>query len=110
MELVYAALLLHSAGRDVTEDSVQDVLDGADVEYESAEVKALVAALEDVDIEEAMETPVATGAPAAAADGGAQEPADQEESADEEEAEDEPAPEDEGASEEEAAEGLGSLF
>lgn len=104
MELIYAALLLHSAGKDVTEESVQGVLDGAGVDADAAEVKALIAALEDVDIEEAIETPAATAAPAAA-------PAASEAPEEEADAEEEPeAEEDEGASEEEAAEGLGSLF
>lgn len=111
MELIYAALLLHEAGKDVNEDNVQGVLDGAGVDVDSSQVKALVAALEDVDIEDAMETAVATGAPAAApADGGAEGGDEAEEAADEEGEEEAAAPEDEGASEEEAAEGLGSLF
>lgn len=111
MELIYAALLLHSAGKDVNEDNVEDVLSGAGIDADSAQVKALIAALEDVDIEDAMEQAVATGAaPAAPAEGGASE-ADEEAADeapdDEDEAE---APDEEGASEEEAAEGLGSLF
>ncbi len=108
MELIYAALLLHSADKDVTEDSVTGVLDGAGIDADSSQVKALIAALEDVDIEDAMNTTVATGAaPAAggaAADNGADDAADEEA----EEADDEP--EDDGADEEEAAEGLGDLF
>lgn len=111
MELVHAALLLHSAGKDITEDNVQGVLDGAGIDADSSQVKALVAALEDVDLEEAMNKSVATGAAPAPSggDAGADEAADDaSEEADEDDAE--AAPEDEGASEEEAAEGLGSLF
>lgn len=107
MELIYAALLLHSAGKDINEDNVEDVLSGAGIDADAAQVKALIAALEDVDIEEAMEQAVATGAAPAAA------PAESEgasEAGEAEEAEEDEAPEDEGASEEEAAEGLGSLF
>ncbi len=108
MELIYAALLLHSADKEVNEDNVSDVLEGAGIEADSAQVKALVAALEDVDIEDAMNTAVATGAPAPAA-GGAEEGggADEAEEAEAEEAEDE---QDDEEAEEEAAEGLGSLF
>ncbi|MFB6190577.1 MAG: 50S ribosomal protein P1 [Candidatus Nanohaloarchaea archaeon] len=104
MELVYAALTLHEAGKDVTEDNLEAIVDAADLDVDSSEIKALVAALEDVDIEEAMETAVATGG--APAGGAAAEPEADEE---EEEAEEEEDDEDE-ASEEEAAEGLGELF
>lgn len=110
MELIHAALLLHSADREITEDSVTGVLDGAGIEYESAEVKALLAALDDVDIDEAMDTAVATGAaPAAPAEGGAAEEAEEADEAEEEADEDE-APDGDDVDEEEAAEGLGSLF
>ncbi|MFB6192679.1 MAG: 50S ribosomal protein P1 [Candidatus Nanohaloarchaea archaeon] len=103
MELVYAALTLHEAGKEVNEDNLQDIVDAADLEVEDTEIKALVAALEDVDIEEAMETAVAAGA--APSGGSAEDGGDdttEEESDDEEEEEE--------ASEEEAAEGLGSMF
>lgn len=107
MELIYAALLLHSADKEVNEDNVAGVLDGAGIDADSSQVKALIAALEDVDIEDAMNTAVATGAAPASggsADGGAEE-------AEEGDAEEEPEEEEEDeASEEEAAEGLGSLF
>ncbi len=104
MELVYAALTLHEAGEEVTEDNLEAIVDAAGLDVDSSEVKALVAALEDVDIEEAMETAVAAGGAAAApAADAAEEEAEEEE--DEEDEEDEDA-----ASEEEAAEGLGELF
>lgn len=108
MELVYAALTLHEAGKEVNEDNLQSLVDAADLNVDDSEVKALVAALEDVDVEEAMETAVATGGAAAAggAAGGAEEA---DEADEEEEAEDEGGDEDE-ADEEEAAEGLGELF
>jgi large subunit ribosomal protein L12 len=69
MEYIYAALLLHSAGKEITEDAVKAVLSAAGVEVDDARVKALVAGLEGVDIEEAIANaamPVAA-APAAAA-------------------------------------------
>lgn len=108
MELVYAALLLHSADREVNEENVTGVLEGAGLEADSSQVKALLAALEDVDIEDAMNTAVATGAAPAAggADSGGSADADAEADNAEEEAEEE----EDDASEEEAAEGLGSLF
>jgi len=102
MELVYAALTLHEAGKEVNEENLQSIVDAADLDVEDSEIKALVAALEDVDIEEAMETAVATGGAAApAADSGSEEAEDEEE--DEEDEEDD-------ADEDEAAEGLGDLF
>ena len=103
MELVYAALTLHEAGKEVNEDNLQDVVDAAGLDIEDTEIKALVAALEDVDIQEAMETAVATGAAPAAsgsADEGGEEAAEEEEEDEEEEE----------ADEDEAAEGLGSMF
>ncbi|AEH06020.1 50S ribosomal protein P1 [Methanothermococcus okinawensis] len=70
MEYIYAALLLHSAGKEITEDAVKSILNAAGVEADDARVKALVAALEGVNIEEAIEkaavAPVAAAAPAAA--------------------------------------------
>ena len=70
MEYVYAALLLHSAGGKVTEDGVKKVLTAAGVKVEEPRVKALVAALSEIKIEDALKAaqtmPVAA-APAAAA-------------------------------------------
>jgi large subunit ribosomal protein L12 len=104
MELVYAALTLHEAGKEVNEENLEAIVDAADLDVEDSEIAALVAALEDVDIEEAMETAVASGGAAASAPSGGEESSDEEESEEEEEDE-----EDE-ASEEEAAEGLGNMF
>jgi large subunit ribosomal protein L12 len=104
MELVYAALTLHEAGKEVNEENLEAIVDAADLDVEDSEIAALVAALEDVDIEEAMETAVASGGAAASAPSGGEESSDEEESEEEEEDD-----EDE-ASEEEAAEGLGNMF
>jgi LSU ribosomal protein L12AE len=102
MELVYAALTLNEAGKEVNEENLQEIVDAADLDVEDSEVPALVAALEDVDIEEAMETAVAGGAAPA---GGSSEDTEDEEEAEEEEEEEE-----DEADEEEAAEGLGNMF
>ncbi|MCK9318459.1 MAG: 50S ribosomal protein P1 [Methanoculleus sp.] len=103
MEYIYAALLLHNAGKDVTEENVTAVLNAAGVAVQDARVKALVAALEDVNIEEAISkaavAPVAA-APAAAAPAAAAPAA-------EEEAEEESKKEEE---EESGMAGLGALF
>ncbi|MFH1210315.1 MAG: 50S ribosomal protein P1 [archaeon] len=68
MELVYAAMLLHKAGKPINEENVKKVMDAAGVKKDDAQVKALVAALEGVDIEKAIKeasVPVAVAAPSA---------------------------------------------
>lgn len=70
MEYIYAALLLHSAKKEIKEADIKAVLTAAGIAVDEARVKALVAALEGVNIEEAISkaamAPVAA-APAAAA-------------------------------------------
>ena len=115
MEYVYAALILNESGDEINEDNLTDVLEAAGVDVEESRVKALVAALEDVDIDEAVNeaaaAPVAAGGGAAAAGGAETEPAEEggeDEAAEEEAAEEEGGDddEDEGA----GGEGLGELF
>jgi len=55
MEYVYAALLVHNAGNEVTEDAITAVLSAANVDVDETRVKALVAALEGIDIDEEAE-------------------------------------------------------
>jgi large subunit ribosomal protein L12 len=75
MEYIYAALLLHKAGKPVKEESVKAVLTAAGIAADDSRVKALVAALDGVDIEEAISkaaaAPVAVAAAPAAAHPGA---------------------------------------
>lgn len=101
MEYIYAALLLHKAGKDVSEENVKAVLSAAGVAANDARVKALVASLEGVDINEAIEkaaaAPVAVAAAAVAAPAAA--------AAVEEEPE-----EDKKEEEESGMAGLGALF
>ena len=100
MEYIYAAMILHSAEKDINEENVKGIIEAAGIDADDARVKALIAALEDVDIEEAIETAaVASAAPAAAAPAAADAAEEEEEEEEEEE-----------ASEEEAAAGLGALF
>jgi len=54
MEYVYAALILHETDEELNEDNLTAVLESAGADVEESRVKALVAALEDVDIEEAF--------------------------------------------------------
>lgn len=100
MEYIYAAMILHSAEKDINEENVKSIIEAAGIEADDARIKALIAALEDVDIEEAMETSAMAAAPVAAAPVA-------EAAAEEEEEEGE---EEEEAAEEEAAAGLGALF
>ena len=70
MEYVYAALMLHKLKKDVTEENVTSIVKASGAEVNEAQVKALVASLADVDIEEAIKAaPVAVAAAAPAAAG-----------------------------------------
>lgn len=99
MEYIYASLLLHKAGKDITEANVKKVVEAAGLKADDARIKALVAALKGVNIEEAVKSSaVPVAAPAATA------PAAQEKAAPKEEKK--PEKKDDGA----AAAGLGALF
>ena len=52
MEYVYAAMMLHSAEKEIDEKSVGAVLKAAGVDADEARVKALVASLSSVRSEE----------------------------------------------------------
>jgi len=99
MKYMYAALLLHSAAQPVDEANIKKVLTAAGVKPEEARVKALVAALSEVKIDEALKAaktasvaaPVVAAAPAAGK-------------------KEEKKPEEEKKKEEEALAGLGALF
>ncbi|MGP8319207.1 MAG: 50S ribosomal protein P1 [Methanosarcinaceae archaeon] len=67
MEYIYAALLLHNAGKDITDEAVTAVLAAAGTVVDENRAKALVAALDGVNIEEAMATAAFAAAPTAAA-------------------------------------------
>ena len=102
MEYVYAALLLHKLKQDVNEDNVKNVIKSTGVEPDDVRVKSLVAALSEVNIDDALKAaPIAAAAPAssqatpAASSSGA--------AAKEDEKKEE-------KKEEEALEGLSSLF
>lgn len=100
MKYVYAALLLHSWAQPVTEENVKKIVNAAGGQAEESQVKALVAALSEVNIDEALKTAssmmTAPAAPVAAPAEGKKK-------------EEKPA-EDEKKKEEEALAGLGALF
>ena len=67
MEYVYSAMLLHKAGKQINEENIKKVLESAGIKADDARIKALVAALEGVNIDEAIEkASVAMAAPVAA--------------------------------------------
>ena len=101
MEYVYAALLLHATGKEIKEDSVTKVMEAAGAKPDSAKVKALVASLKDVNVEEAIKNASVMQAAPAAQPTAAGEAKGQAKEEKKEEA---------GKTEEEAAEGLAGLF
>lgn len=106
MEYVYAAMLLHKAGKAINEENLTQVLTAAGINVDAVRVKALVASLAEVNIDEAIKSaPTMMAAPAAAAPattGTAPEAKPKEEKKKKEE--------EEKAKEEAALEGLGALF
>lgn len=102
MKYVYAAMLLHSSGQKISEDNVKKVLSAAGVNVDAARVKALVAAISEVNIDEAIKAAsvvtVQAGGSAAAAPAG------------EGKKEEKKPAEEEKKKEEEALAGLGALF
>ncbi len=96
---MYAALVLHKAGKKVDEAGLTSVVKAAGVDVDEVKVKALASALSEVNIDEALKNAatmaVAAAAPAAAAPAGAKA---------------EEKPKEEEKKEEEALAGLASLF
>ena len=105
MEYVYAAMLLHKAGQKIEEASLGKVLEAASVKPDVARTKALVAALDGVDIDKAIKDASqvqVAAAPAAAAASG---PSEEEKKAAEAKKEEESK-----KGEQQAAAGLSALF
>jgi len=101
MEYVYAALLLHRAGKPVDEENMKRVLSAAGINPDAARVKSLVTALSEVNIDEVLKTaaaaPVVSPAPAPEAEKKPEEKEKKEEKKEEEK-------------KEEALAGLSALF
>ncbi|MEW6295899.1 MAG: 50S ribosomal protein P1 [Candidatus Diapherotrites archaeon] len=100
MEYVYAAMLLHSAKKSIDEKNVTSVLEAAGIKADPARVKALIASLKEVNIDEAIKS--ASIMPSVSAP--AQPPAQEAKAEKKEEKKEE------AKTEEEAAAGLGALF
>ena len=103
MENVYAAMLLHKAGKEITEENVTNVLAAAGISVDAVQVKALVASLSEVNIDEAIKTAptMMAAAPAPAAQAVEEKPKEEDKKKKAEE---------EKAKEDAALEGLGALF
>ena len=95
MEYIYAGLLLHKAGKPINEANVKKVLEAAGVHVDEGRVKAMVAALDGVNIDQAIKDAAAVPVAAPSA-------AHAPEAKKEEQKEEKP--------KEEATVGLGSLF
>jgi len=92
MEEVYASLVLHASGKPVTVENLTKVLQSAGVTPDEGKLKALVASLEGVNIDELLQQ-ASVAAPAAKT-----------------EEKKEEKKEDEGKKAEEASAGLSALF
>ena len=97
MEYVYAALLLHKLGKDVSEENVKKVVVATGTETDESKVKSRVASLKGVDIEKELEN-ASFAAAAPAVSGGEATSKEKKEEAPKEE------------KKEAAAEGLSALF
>jgi len=102
MEYIYAALLLHKAGREINEEAVRKVIEASGISYNEAKSKALVAALSEVNIDEALKAALTAAPTAAAPAATAAAPAEAKKPKKEEEKEEK--------KEEEALAGLSALF
>ena len=96
---MYAALLIHKAGKPITEDSITSVVRAAGVDVDQVKVKALASALSEINVDEVLKnaSAMAVAAPAAAPAAPAGAKAEEK-------------PKEEEKKEEEALAGLASLF
>ncbi len=101
MEYVYGALVLHAAGKEVTEEALEKVVKAAGIKPDATRIKALTASLEGVDLDEVLSAAVMAPAAAPAAAPAEEKGEDKKEKKEEKKEE---------VSEEEAAAGLGALF
>lgn len=99
VEYVYGAMLLHSVGKEINEENLKKVINASGAKADTAQIKALIASLEGINIDEAIKTaaPVAAAVPAPAVEA-------------KEKAEKKKEEKKEVKGEEEAASGLASLF
>lgn len=105
MKYIYAAMLLHKAGKEINEKNLTQVLTAAGINVDTVRIKALMASLAEVNIEEAIKSAptmmAAPAAPAAAVPEAKAKPTEEEKKKKKDE---------EKEKEEAALEGLGALF
>lgn len=97
MEYIYSAMLLHKAGKEVNANNIKSILQAAGINVDEGRVKALVAALDGVNIEEAIKQAAVPVAASSVQAGGSESKKKEE-------------PKEEKKTEEQAAAGLGALF
>ncbi|RLG15300.1 50S ribosomal protein P1 [Candidatus Pacearchaeota archaeon] len=97
MENIYAALLLHKAGKEINEENLKAVIAAAGIQVDESKIKSLVASLKGVDIDKELENASLVAAPASA-------------STESEAAKDKKEEKPEEEKKEAAAEGLSALF
>jgi large subunit ribosomal protein L12 len=105
MEYIYAAMLLHKAGKEITEENLTSVLTAAGITVDAVRAKALVASLSEVNIDEAIKAAPAMMAAPAAAQASAAPAAEKPKEEDKKKK-----AEEDKAKEDAALEGLGALF
>lgn len=103
MEYVYAALILHKLGKEINEENVAKIISAAGVEPNQAKIKALIAALSEVNIDDALKSVSSIPMASVSVTSTAQAQPTEEKKKEEEEKKKE-------ATQEEAVEGLAALF
>ncbi len=99
MENIYAALLLHKAGKEVNEENLKSVVAATGAKVDESQIKSLVASLKGVDIDKELESAsLVAAAPASGSAPAEGKPEEKKEEAPKEE------------KKEAAAEGLSALF
>jgi large subunit ribosomal protein L12 len=109
MEYVYATLLLHTARKEISEDSLRRVLEAAGISVDEIRLKSFVAALREINLDEVLKTAVAvplTPVPVTATPAPSQAPAEATKPKEEKKEEEKK----ETITEEQLAEGLAALF
>lgn len=104
MEYIYAALMLHSFGKEITEENITNVVKTAGADADLVRIKALVSALKEVNIDEAISSAavIPTATPEIKKEEKKEEKEKEEKKKEEEKEKEE--------EEESALEGLGALF
>lgn len=63
MEYIYAALLLHSAKKEISEENIRKVLAAVGIEINEAKLKSLVESLKSINIDEVLSSATSFAVP-----------------------------------------------